>query len=170
MHLTAYDLSVAVFVRGLTNLKSCLSKAEEHAAAKGLDPVELIHARLAEDMYDLATQVHWAAAGAMLAVDRLAGETHTPPPAPERKSFEDLHGAIDAAITYLKALDPQVLEAGLDRTIEIPVRTRTITFVGAQFIPQFALPNFFFHVTAAYAILREKGVPLTKNEFMGPLG
>ncbi|WP_394844824.1 DUF1993 domain-containing protein [Pendulispora brunnea] len=170
MPLNPYDFSVAVFVRGLTNLKACLAKAEAHASANGLEPLALIHARLASDMYDLATQIHWAAEGAKLAIDRLMGTKAPPPPAIERTTFAELHEAIDAAIVYLKAVDPQVLERGLDATIEIPARSGTITFAGAQFLAQFALPNFFFHMTAAYAILRERGVPLTKNEFMGPMG
>ncbi|WP_394835923.1 DUF1993 domain-containing protein [Pendulispora rubella] len=169
MPLEAYDLTVAVFVRGLTNLKVCLSKAEAHASASGLDPLALIHARLAQDMYDLATQVHWAADGAKIAIDRLAGADGAPPPAAERKSFAELYEAIDAAIGYVSAVDPKVLDAALTRTIEINNRGKTTTFTGARFIEQFVIPNFFFHVTAAYAILREKGVPLTKGDFMGPL-
>ncbi|WP_394820796.1 DUF1993 family protein [Pendulispora albinea] len=98
------------------------------------------------------------------------GATQVPPAGVARTTFAELQEALDTAIAYLNALDARSVEAGVERTIEIPARGRTIAFDGARFISQFALPNFFFHFATAYAILRQKGVPLTKNEFMGPLG
>jgi hypothetical protein len=166
MTLTAHEVSVGVFVRGLASLKSVLTKGEAHASAHAMDPAELIDARLAQDMYPLAAQVHWAAEGAKLAAGRLLGAA-APPLAAEARSFAELHEKIDATVAYLGTLDAHDLEAGLDRTIELTHRGGSIAFTGSQFLVQFAIPNFFFHVTMAYGILRQKGVHLTKGDFTG---
>jgi hypothetical protein len=165
--LKAFDLSVGVFVRGLTNLKGQLTKGEAHAAAKGNDPASLLHARLADDMYNLAVQTHWASDGAKLAVARLLGDASAPPPAEEAKTFAEIHERIDAAVAHLRGVDPEALEAGLERTIELRHRGGSMTFRGDRFLTEFAIPNFFFHLTAAYGILRHEGVPLQKGDFMG---
>jgi hypothetical protein len=167
--LEAFDVSVAVFVRGLTNLKMLLSKGEAHAAAQGTDPTSLLHAQLADDMYDLAVQTHWAAEGAKLAVDRLLGVDSTPL-AEAGKSFAELHERIDAAIAHIGAITPEALDAGLDRTIELRHRGGSMTFRGDRFLTEYALPSFFFHLTTAYGILRHAGVPLQKGDFMGAVG
>lgn len=164
--LKAFDVSVAVFVRGLTSLKVLLSKAEAHAAAHGTDPASLLHAQLADGMYDLAVQAHWASEGAKLAVARLLGVEATPL-ADAGRSFGELHQRIDAAIADLGAVDPEALEAGLDRTIELRHRGGSMTFRGDRFLTEYALPSFFFHLTTAYGILRHEGVPLQKGDFMG---
>lgn len=168
MPLNAHDLSVAVFVRGLTNLKSLLTKGEAHASASGMDPAELLDARLAPDMYSLAVQAHWAGEGARLAVDRLVGAMASPS-AEEARSFGELYRRIDTTVAYLGTLTLEELEAGIDRTIELEHRGGSMRFVGGQFLLQFAIPNFFFHVTTAYGILRHKGVPVTKGDFTGAL-
>jgi len=164
--MKAFDVSVAVFARGLTNLKALLVKAEAHASASGTDPGSLLNAQLADDMYNLAVQVHWAGEGAKLAVAHLLGITSTPL-AEEAKSFAELYERIDATIAYLGTVDPEALEAGLDRTIELRHRGGSKMFRGDRFITEFAIPNFFFHLTTAYGILRHEGVPLQKGDFMG---
>jgi uncharacterized protein len=169
MPLNARDVSVAVFARGLTNLKTLLKKGEAHAASNGTDPSALLDAQLAPGMHTLATQAHWAAEGARLGVERLLDEATTPP-AGNDKTFADLYHRIDATIAWLAAVAPEALEAGLDRTITIEHRGGAMRFVGGQFLLEFAIPNFFFHVTTAYAILRHLGVPLTKGDFTGPVG
>jgi hypothetical protein len=166
MPLTAHDLSVAAFVRGLNNLKSLLMKGEAYASASGIDAAELLKAQLAGDMYNLAVQVHWAAEGAKLAAARLAG-IETTPLAEAAKTFEGLYERIDAAVAHLGSFKATDLEAGLGRTIEMRHRDRSMTFTGGQFLAEFAIPSFFFHVTTAYGILRHKGVPITKGDFLG---
>jgi hypothetical protein len=170
MPLNAQDASVVVFVRGLTSLKVLLAKGEAHAAAAGVDPAELLGAELAPGMYNLAVQVHWAAEGARMAVDRLIGAPGAPGVADEAKSFEELHKRVDAALLHLGAVPSEATEAGLARTIEMAHRGASTRYTGAQFLQQFAVPSFFFHLTVAYAILRHKGVPLTKGDFLGPQG
>jgi hypothetical protein len=156
--LKAFDVSVGMFVRGLTNLKGMITKAEEHGAR--------LDAKLADDMYTFAVQVHWAGEGAKLAVDRLLGITAAPL-AEAGKTFAELRERLDKTIADLSAVDPEALEAGLARTIEIPHRGGLLSFRGDRFLTEFALPNFFFHLTTAYAILRHEGVPLQKGDFMG---
>ncbi len=171
MPLNVYDASVGVFLRGLTSLKVLLTKGEAHAIATGMAPAELLGAELATGMYGLTLQVHWAAQGAQMALDRLVGATPAPPvPADPVKSFAELHGLVDAALARLGTVDGAALEAGLERTIEIAHRGSITRYTGTQFLQQFAVPSFFFHLVAAYAILRHKGVPLTKGDFLGPQG
>lgn len=182
MSLNAYDLSAGVFVRGLTNLKMQLTKAEAHAAARGSDEATLLNAQLAADvcsiasnapndlhMYTLAAQVHWAAVGAKLAIARLLGA----PPVPatnDAKSFADLHRHLDATIAYLQGIAPSDLEAGFDRVIVIEHRGGATRSSGSQFLLAFAIPHFFYHVTAAYGIMRNQGVQLTMGDFLGNWG
>jgi hypothetical protein len=170
MPVNAHDVSVGLFVRGLTSLKVLLTKGEAHAAAAGIAPSHLLGAELAPGMYNLAVQVHWAAEGARMAVDRLIGAEGAPGAADEAKSFEELHRRIDAALAHLGAVPSGATEAGLARTIEIAHRGASTRYTGSQFLQEFAIPNFFFHFTTAYAILRHKGVPLTKGDFLGPQG
>ncbi len=159
--LQAFDVSAGVFVRGLTNLKTVLTKGEAHGAK--------VTASLVEGMQDLAAQVHWASEGSKLALDRTLGVSQPPAPS-SATTFADLHASIDGAIAYLEAIDRAALETALDRTIELPVRGRTKSCRGDHFLLEFALPNFFFHLTLAYAILRKEGVPLEKGDFMGAWG
>ncbi|HET6340328.1 MAG TPA: DUF1993 domain-containing protein [Polyangiales bacterium] len=183
MSLNVHDLSAGVFGRGLTNLKTQLTKAEAHAAASGSGEAALLNAQLATEgnargvasdprdlhKYTLALQVHWAAEGAKLAIARLLGA----PPAPaanDAKSFADLHQRLDATIAYLREIAPSDLEASLDRTIVIEHRGGSMSCSGSQFLIAFAIPHFFYHVTTAYGILRNQGVQLTMGDFLGNWG
>ena len=158
--LQAFDVSAAVFVRGLTHLKTVLTKGERHGTR--------VTASLVDGMQDLAAQVHWASEGSRLALDRVLGVAPAPAPAPaSAPTFAELQASVDRSIAYLEAIDPAALEAGLDRVIELPMRGRTKSYRGDRFLIEFALPNFFFHLTLAYAVLRKEGVPLEKGDFMG---
>jgi hypothetical protein len=184
MSLNAYDLSAGLFVRGLTNLKTQLTKAEDHAAASGIGEAALLDARLAAEgqargvasaaptdlhMYTLTAQVHWAAEGAKLAIAQLLGAPRVPA-ANDAKSFSDLHQRLDATIAYLREIAPSDLEAGLDRAIVVEHRRGSMRSSGGQFLLAFAIPHFFYHVTSAYGILRNQGVQLTMGDFLGNWG
>ncbi len=180
MSLNVYDLAAGVFVRGLTNLKAQLTKAQAHAAAIGSGEAALLDAQLAAEghvrgasnaptdlhMYTLAAQVHWAAEGATLAIAHLLGEP-TVPAANDAKSFADLHQRLDATIAYLREIAPSDLEAGLDRAIVIEHGRGSMRSYGGQFLIAFAIPHFFYHLTAAYGILRNQGVQLTMSDYLG---
>jgi hypothetical protein len=163
-----HEVTLGVLQRGLDNLKTLLVKGEAHAAEKGLDPSALVGARLAPDMYDLGGQAHWSAEGARLAGARLVG-AETAPVAAEPRTFAALHQEIDATLAYLGSLDADEVAAGLERSVSFDHRGGSISMDGSRYFLQLVLPGFFFHTTAAYAILRHQGVPLTKGDFMGPL-
>ena len=182
MSLNAYDLSAGVFVRGLTNLKTQLTKAEDHATATGSDEAALLEVQFVVEvpgiagdalndlhMYTLAAQVHWAAEGAMLAIAQLLGAPRVPA-GNDAKSFADLHRRLDATIAYLREIAPTDLEAGLDRAIVIEHRRGSTRSSGSQFLLAFAIPHFFYHVTTAYGILRNQGVQLRMGDFLGNWG
>jgi len=173
--LNAFELSAGVFVRGLTNLKGQLAKAEAHATASLLSATlaspELVTAAptfspVDVHRYTLASHVHWAAEGASLAIAHLLGTPRSPAPS-EAKSFADLHRHLDATVAALRSASPTGLDAGLARTVTIVNRGGTVTGSGAQFLIAFAIPHFYVHLTAAYAILRNQGVALTMGDFLG---
>ncbi|MEO7702146.1 MAG: DUF1993 domain-containing protein [Opitutus sp.] len=179
MSLNAYDLSAGVFVRGLTNLKLQLTKAEDHAAARGGGEAALLDARLGAEtqgvasdtrydlhMYTLADHVHWATEGASLAIARLLGAS--PEPAVnDAKCFADLHRRLDAVIWYLREIAPNDLAAGLDRVIVMDHRHGSTRARGDLFLLAYATPHFFYHLTTAYGILRNQGVQLRMSDFLG---
>jgi hypothetical protein len=182
--IETYDLSVGIFVRGLTNLKSLLKKAEEHAAASGTEEPALLNASLDPEgpmrgtaqaagndlhRYTLAAHAHWAAEGARLAIANMLGTPRTPAQN-DAKSFADLHQRMDATIAFLRDVAPKDLEAGLDREIEIQHRRGSTRAHGSQFLLAMAIPHFFYHLTTAYGILRNQGVKLTMGDFLGNWG
>lgn len=172
MPITAYDASITLFVRTLTNLKAILSKAEQQVSERGIPVAELFDARLAPptpDMLSFASQVHWAAEGAKRAVERLLGAP-TASSKDDAKTFAELHQRIDAAIAQLQSASPSDLEASLSRTIEVENPRGRMHFTGDRFLREFAIPHFFFHVTCAYAILRNRGIQLTMADFLGRFG
>ncbi len=160
--------SAGAFTRMLANLSGCLDKAAAFAAEKKFDPDVLFVARLAPDMLTLTGQIHLATAFAKNAAHRLAGTT---PP-----NFTDLEPTLTAARArvaetqgILAAVKPADLEGGGAREITVQLGPdRSMTASGADYLSGFVLPNFYFHLTTAYAILRHNGVPLGKMDFMGP--
>lgn len=173
----AYDLSAGVFVRGLTNVKAQLSKAEDHAAVSGSGEAAILNARLATGsvasnvptdlhMYTLSAHVHWAAEGARVALAHVLGAPAVPA-ANDAKSFADLHQRLDGTIAYLRDIAASDVEAGLNRTIVIERPRGSMHSNGSQFLLAFAIPHFFYHTTTAYGILRNQGVRLTMGDFLG---
>jgi hypothetical protein len=184
MSVNTYDLSAGLFVRGLTNLKRQLTKAEAYVAANGISEAALLDATLAPEgkapsvstaaptdlhVYTFAAQVHWAAEGARLAIAHLLGAPSVPR-ANDARSFTDLHQRLDDTIAHFREIAPNDLEAGLDRLIVIEHRRGSTSANGRQFLLALAVPHFFYHVTSAYTILRNQGVPLTMGDFLGNWG
>ena len=132
LHDEGVRSSIGLFVRGLTNLKVLLTKGEAHASSRGMDPGSLLTAQLADDMYNLAVQAHWASEGAKLAVHRLLGVVATPL-AEETKSFAELHERIDATIAYLGTVDPEALERGSIRRFSFLIGVGRRHFVVIDF-------------------------------------
>jgi hypothetical protein len=160
--MQAFDVSVGVFVRGLTQLKEVLRKGEGHGVAPTC--------ALVEGMQDLGAQVYWASEGARLALERVlvpsTGALRAPPP-PSATHYAELHAKIDSVVAELQSLDPSEVEASLERVVELPVRGGPKSYRADRFLLELALPSFFFHLTLAYAILRKEGVALDKADFIG---
>ena len=166
MSISMVQASGPRFVNGLKNLKHILKKAAEHAAAHQIDPQALLQARLYPDMFPLVRQVQIASDVAKGAVARLAGET---PPSFEDKeqSFDELQARLDKTIHYIEHLDCAKLDGSETRAIHLKTRAGELHFVGSQFLMGWAWPNFHFHSTTTYAILRHNGVPLGKQDYLG---
>lgn len=166
MTLSMYQASVPVFIRMLTNLSAVLKKGEAHAQSKKIDPAVFTGARLAPDMFPLVRQVQIATDQVKGCAARLAGME---PPAYEDKeqSFADLYARIDKTITFLKSFKPAQIDGSEERTVQLKVRDETITLKGQDYLFERVYPNFFFHVTTAYAILRHNGVEIGKGDFLG---
>lgn len=154
------------FINGLVNLSNILKKAAEHAALKKIDPSALLQARLYPDMFTLTRQVQIACDTAKGAVARLAGQE---PPKHEdvEQSFEDLQARIKKTIVFIESIPLQALDGSESRGIHLKAGGKELTFVGSQYLMGWAWPNFHFHSTTAYAILRHNGVALGKMDYLG---
>jgi len=168
MAISMYQASVPVFVRMLTNLKNILGKASAFAQSKKIEDSVLLNARLFPDMFPLTRQVHIATDFARGTGARLAGSE---PPAYEdnEKTFAELISRVDRTIEYLGTLRSGQIDGSEEREIVRPIRGEPKKFSGINYLLQFALPNFYFHMTTAYAILRHNGVELGKADFIGAL-
>ena len=166
MSHSIYVASVPPMIRSLTNLKSILEKAAAHAEAKKIDPSVLINARLYPDMFPLSRQVQIATDVAKGAVSRLAG-VELPKYEDNEATFPELIARLDKTIALLESCQPEQIDGSEDKTITLPMHDRTATFKGLPYLYDFVLPNAYFHVTTAYAILRHNGVEIGKKDFLG---
>ena len=165
MSFGIYDASVPLFVRSLTDMRAWLDKA-----ASEKDEAALMEARLAPDMRPLPAQYQMASDSAKNALARLTG-TEAPSMPDTEQNFAELRERCDKTIAYLNGFDAAALADAADRevTIRFPGGTG-YRFAGAAYLTGFAIPNFFFHVTTAYAILRNAGVSMGKPDYLQHLG
>src|SRR5262245_14032573 len=166
MNINMYEASIPTFLHTLRNLRAILEKGAAHAETKKFDPNVLASSRLYPDMLPLTRQVQIASDAAKAAAARLAG---VDPPKFEdtETTLPELLARIDKTIDYLQSFKPEQLEGSADRTITVPTPRQSFSFPGLVFLRHWALPNFFFHVTTAYNILRHNGVELGKADFLG---
>ena len=163
--MNMYDASVPVFVHFLGSLSVILKKAEAHCAAKKIDPSIILNARLFPDMFALTRQVQIASDAAKGAGARLAGIA-VPSWPDEEKSFDELQARISKTVTFLSALKPEQFAGSENREIAIKAGGRELNFKGFAYLETWAKPNFYFHLTTAYAILRHNGIELGKPDFL----
>ena len=168
MSISLHQASIPLFVRGLKNLSNLLEKGAAYAAEKGIEPSELIEARLAPDMLALAAQVQRVSDTAKLSGERLSG-IESPKMADEETTFPQLQERIAKTIAYLESLPVADVDAGEGRTITMNFGPIKPEFSGADYLFNFALPNFFFHVVTAHDILRHKGVEVGKRDYLGAI-
>ncbi len=162
-----YQSSVTTYQHGLAVLESILRKGQAHAVEKGFAPESLLVARLAPDMHPLVRQVQIACDLAKSGGARLAG-VEIPSHADAESTFDELFARIHKVQQFLLTLDADKVEQGAERTIEFEVRGRPMTFIGTDFLNRWSLPNFYFHLGMAYALLRHNGVALGKRDFLFP--
>ncbi len=168
MSISKYEASVPVFIHGLANLAAILGKAKDHVDAKKIEPEALLGLRLFPDMFPLTRQVQVAADLAKGPAARLAN-IERPVYEDTEKSFEQLHTRIEKTIAFLKTLKPEQIDGSEDREIKLTIRGNDVAFRGKPYLLYFALPNFYFHITTTYALLRHAGVELGKMDYVGPL-
>ena len=166
--LSMYQVSIPVFLRALQNLRHVLEKGEAHARERDEDPALLLQARLYDDMLPLVRQVQIATDTAKFGAARLAG-VESPRFEDVEATFAELYARLDAVADYLRTFDEAALQGSETRPVTLSTRTRgDLQFDGRGYLLGFALPNLFFHVTTAYAILRHHGVVLGKLDYLGP--
>ena len=158
--------AIAAMSRQLGALRAILHKAEDHCAAQGIDPAGLIDARLAPDMLPFVAQVRIACDHAKGSTYRLAG-LEVPRVEDTETSFAELRDRIDRTLALIAEVPEEAFGGAETRTVVMRMRTGEMTMSGRDYLWNFALPNFFFHATTAYNILRHNGVELGKRDFLG---
>lgn len=166
MNISMYQASAPRFANILTNLSAILDKAQAHAEARKIDPAVLMGCRLFPDMFPLARQVQIASDTAKGAVARLAG-AEIPKFEDTEQTFADLKARIAKTIEFVRSFKPAQLDGSEDREIMLKLGGREVKFTGMQYLLGHATPNFYFHVTTAYDILRHNGVELGKRDYIG---
>lgn len=162
-----YQAAIPASVRVLTNLKAIIEKAESWAAEKNVDQATVLNARLALDMFPFVRQVQIVTDTAKGIAARLSG-SEVPSYEDTETTFEQLYARIDKTLAFVKSIKPEQFEGAETREVVLTFRGNSTHFTGLTFLTLRALPNLFFHITTAYAILRHSGVPVGKADFLGP--
>jgi uncharacterized protein len=167
MPITMYEASVPVFRRMLGNLLAWLDKADAHAQARRFNPDNYLGLRLAPDMLPFSSQVRIACDNAKGCTRRLAG-VEAPVHPDDETTLEQLRARIRSTLEFIESVPAERFEGSETRAVEIPLRNRDpLRFDGATYLKHYALPNVYFHLTTAYALLRAAGVELGKGDFLG---
>jgi uncharacterized protein len=168
MAISMYEISIPVLTRGLTNLSAFLDKAAAHAATKKFDSAVLASSRLFPDMHPLLRQVQIACDTAKGAAARLA-EIEVPKHEDTEATFAELKARIAKTVDFLKSISAPQLKDAESRSIEIKFPNGAWKFTGIDYLTGFVLPNFYFHTSIAYALLRKAGVEVGKGDFLGAI-
>jgi hypothetical protein len=168
MQSDLYNFSAPIFVRHLNILREVLLVAEKHATEHGITPAALLSARLYPDMFPLTGQVRAACDTAQRATARLLGRE---PPSTEDtdKTFGEMQERIQRASAYVGGHPADAFDAAEQRIVDFPLGKEAVKLSSREFLTRFALPNFYFHITTAYDILRHNGVVLSKRNFLGAI-
>jgi uncharacterized protein len=166
MPISMHSASVPVFVRMLGNMLSWLDKAEAHAVARKFDAGVYLTSRLAPDMLPFAKQIQIACDAAKFAVARLAG-TESPKFEDTETTLAELRERIRKTVAYVQSVPAASIDGTEDKDVVVPRRDGPMTLKGELYLKHWALPNFYFHVTTVYALLRHNGVDLGKGDYLG---
>lgn len=166
MSISMHKASAPVFLRMLGNLDALLDKAEKYARERNFDPNLLVTSRLAPDMRPLSAQIQLASDTSKFAMARLSGAS-APPMADTETTIAELRERIRKTVDYIKTVPASAIDGSEEREVVLKFPNGEMKFTGLNYLTGFVLPNFLFHVTTAYAILRHNGVPLGKRDFLG---
>ena len=166
MALSMSQISVPVFVRRLKGLASCLKKAQELYAAKGYDEASLLAYRFYPDMFTFARQVQVATDHAKSCTAMLAG-VENPKYEDNEKSLAELAARVEKTVAWIESVKPAQLDGSETKDVTVKTRDRELNMKGVDLLLHRSMPNFYFHVTTAYNIMRHNGVEIGKRDFMG---
>lgn len=166
MAISMYQASIPQFTKMLTNLSNILKKGEEFASAKGMDCTVLIEGRLASDMFPLPKQIQIACDQVKNGMARLAG-VEPPKFEDNETTFAQLQDRIAKTIAFANSLKPAQIDGTEAKEIKFSIKEWSFEFVGEQYLLTWIIPNFYFHITTAYAILRHNGVEVGKMDYLG---
>jgi uncharacterized protein len=166
--VSLYEVSIPIFVLSLNNLDAILDKAAAHAEAKKVGPNVLPSTRLIADMLPLSAQIQIACDTVKGAAARLAG-LDIPKHEDTEATIADLKARVAKTLVFIKSIKPEQLVNAETREIVLQFPQTTMKFTGLNYLTSFVLPNFFFHITMVYALLRKNGVELGKRDFLGPI-
>ncbi len=169
MPVSLHSATVPHFLQILPQVSALIDKAEAHCAARGLPPEALLGARLAEDMWPLSGQLRACWAHSADAVDSLLSGTRTPDFSDLPSDFAFFKKRIEGAIVQLGTVRPADVDLAEDNEVAFKVRDMELRFAGLDYLLKFALPNFFFHSSMAYAILRNQGFEIGKRDYVGAM-
>jgi hypothetical protein len=164
--VTLYETTIPVFIRAFGNLTALLEKGRAYADEKGIPHADLLETRLYEDMGNLIFQVQRCSDTAKFGAVRLA-EVDNVAMDDNEKSFDDLLARIAATVDFLKSVPAAAMDGREDAEVILTTPKQSFTFTGASYALHFVIPNFYFHLTTAYGLLRHKGVPLGKFDYLG---
>ena len=165
MPISMYQASAPRFANALKNLSAILDKAQAHAEAKKIEPAVLLQSRLYPDMFPLLRQIQIASDSAKGPVARLAG-VEVPKYEDTEETIADLKARLAKTIDFVSSIKPAQIDGSEEKNIHLKLGPREVDYKGMQYLLGFALPNFYFHVTTAYDILRHNGVEIGKRDFI----
>jgi uncharacterized protein len=169
MAFSLYSATIPSYRQILGAVSALVGKAESFCAERKLSPEEIIQARLAPDMLPFAYQVKSTSAHSLGAIEGVRQGVFSPDLTPPPQNFHDLKAHIAHAIASLEALDPKEIDAFVGRDMRFVFGERQINFTAEDFLLSFSQPNFYFHASTAYDILRWKGLPIGKRDYTGRL-
>jgi hypothetical protein len=167
MPISLYDATVPNYLQLLAALSGLLDKAQTFCAEKTLDPDSVLQARLADDMHPFVYQVKSTKVHSIGAIEALRKGSFSPDMTAPPQTFEGLKTLVNDAITALRAIEPSEMEGFIGRDMRFVFGERQIAYTAENFLLSFSQSNFYFHLTTAYDILRWKGLPIGKRDFMG---
>ena len=169
MTTSLYDLTIPVFIKALGNMRAFLEKGRVHATEQGIDADSLLQLRLIGDMHPLVAQIQRCSDSAKGCAVRLGGIENVSFP-DEEATFDQLLARIDKTIAFLNTVPREAIDGKEEADVVLTFPTATLNFKGLGYVLDFALPNFFFHETVAYALLRANGAPIGKVDFLSGEG